>query len=229
MTITHAWLAITIFGEVKCNQVAGACLIQCIHNAAMRFSISWAGFLETQALPFSRIQWVLTDFFTGESYSCFGRVFHHRNATKLQICKSKVAIVSMRHGRTNLVEVGVFLAGCTWEEHEHHKTFMSKICQLNLPETISSPLNMNGWKMKFIQISFQARPMFRSELLVSGNEKLQNFSIWSFNRYSIFSKLTSPFERWLKVIRCTWMPHHVRTCACSLRTVPWYGSFVGKS
>ena len=61
--------------EVKCNQVAGACLIQCIHNAAMRFSISWARFLETQALPFSRIQWVLTDFFTGESYGFFGEFF----------------------------------------------------------------------------------------------------------------------------------------------------------
>ena len=107
----------------------------------------------------------------------FWRVFHHRNAAKLQICKSKVAIVAMRHGRANLVEVGIFLAGCTWEEHEHHKTLMSKICQLNLPETNSSPLNMNGWKMKFIQISFGARPMFRSELLVSGKEKLQNVSI----------------------------------------------------
>ena len=112
--------------EVKCNQVAGACLIQCIHNAAMRFSIPWAGFLETQALPFSRIQWVLTYFFTGESYGFSCEESPHK-CTKLQICKSKVAIVSMRHGRANLVEVGIFLAGCTWEEHEHHKTFMSKM------------------------------------------------------------------------------------------------------
>mmetsp|Transcript_112526 Transcript_112526/g.157806 ORF Transcript_112526/g.157806 Transcript_112526/m.157806 type:complete len:213 (+) Transcript_112526:209-847(+) len=54
------------------------CLIQCIHNAAMRFSISRARFLEAQA------------------------------------------IVAMRHGRANLVEVGIFVAGCTsgqiWEE-----------------------------------------------------------------------------------------------------------------
>ena len=57
----------------------------------------------------------------------FWRVFHHRNETKLQICKSKVAIVAMRHGRANLVEVGIFVAGCTWEEHQHHKTFMSKM------------------------------------------------------------------------------------------------------
>ena len=184
--------------EVKCNQVACACLIQCIHNAAMRFSISWARLLETQALPFSRIQWVLTDFFTGESYSLFGRVFHHRNATKLQICKSKVAIVSMRHGRAYLVEVGIFLAGCTWEEHEHHKTCMSKICQLNLPETTSSPLKMKGWKMTSIEISFWDGLLCSEAMLVSGNEKLQNFSIWSFYLIGI-----PTFPNWLPLWKLT--------------------------
>ena len=148
-TITHACLAITNFCEVKCNQVAVACLIQCIHNAAIGFSISWTSFLETQTLPIN------------SNSIGYNRVFHwrklrlveknhHRNATKFQIwsnlhrfacflvgktntrhlrhsCKSKVAVVAMCHGRTNLVEVGIFFAWCTWEEHKHHKTFMSKM------------------------------------------------------------------------------------------------------
>ena len=84
-TITHACLAITHFCEVKCNQVAVACLIQCIHNAAIGFPISWASFLETQTLPIN------------SNSIGYNRVFHwrklrlveknhHRNATKFHIC-----------------------------------------------------------------------------------------------------------------------------------------------
>ena len=104
----------------------------------------------------------------------FWRVFHHRNATKLQICKSKVAIVAMRHGRAYLIEVGIFLAGCTWEEHEHHTTLMSK-CQFTFPEANSSPLKMNGWKMRFIQISFWDGLLCSEAMSVSGNENFKTF------------------------------------------------------
>ena len=106
----------------------------------------------------------------------FWRAFHHRNATKLQICKSKVAIVAMRHGRAYLVEVGILLAGCTWEEHQHHTILMSKICQFTFPETNSLPLlEMKGWKLKFIEISFWGPGLCSEAMSVSGNEKLQTF------------------------------------------------------
>ena len=149
------------------------------------------------SLAVSRIQWVLSDFFTGESYSFFGRVFHHRNIQKCNETSNvqfKVAIFAMRHGRAYLIEVGIFLAGCTWEEHEHHTTLMSKICQLNLPETNSLPLDMKGWKMRSIEISFWG-PAYVQRLCQF--QRMKNFKTFQFDHLiSVFHIFQTdfPFE-----------------------------------
>ena len=73
--------------------------------------------------------------------------------------------------------------------------FYVKNASLIFPETNSLPLEMKGWKMKFIEISFwDARPMLR--VYVSFREwktsKLFNLIIWS--RYSKFSTTDFPFQ-----------------------------------
>ena len=46
-----------------------------------------------------------------------------------------------------------------------------------LPETNSSPLKMDGWKMYEDVFPFGARPIFRGELLVSGRVVVVFFEI----------------------------------------------------